>query len=172
MVSSFVIMSDDGVTDAVCVKHFRSMARGEIPVQDFYVLARKKKTDPVLTGRGPPPASPTDPRDREEDIMGDIPNSLRHKARALLRHMDDTLMWNGKGEIVYEGDTVRGSNIEDLIEDAVRGYTNDTPEGTDVFYEALGEMGIPPRLIYNKERLLDMERYRRRGPPGKRTRYL
>ena len=161
-------MEEPGLADYT--KHFRQMARGEIPVKDFYVV-RKETTQRGLGPGSIITVSPTVGRGDDDRIMKDIPNSLRHKARALLNHMDDTLTWNGKGEIVYEGETARGSYIGDLVEDAVRAYTNDTPKGNDLFYEALAEMGIPPRLIYNKQRLLEMQAYGRRGPPGKRLRY-
>ena len=161
-------MEEPGLADYV--KHFTQMAKGEIPIKDFYVV-RKGTTPRGLGSDSIITVSPTVGRGDDDRIMKDIPNSLRHKARVLLNHMDDTLTWNRKGEIAYEGQTIRGSYIGDLIEDAVRVYSDDTPKGTDVFYEALAEMGIPSKLIYNKERLLEMEQYRRRGPPGKRTRY-
>ena len=178
-----IIMANPTAADYA--KHFKRMARGKIPVSSFYVVKKEK----VQTGRGPPSITVVSPVEQEiervraqvksqygrgtQEELGDMPKNLLNKAKALLKRIDGTLTWNRKGEIVYKGRTVHGSDIGTLIEDAVRPYSNDTPVGKDAFYRALADMDIPNGLIYNKLRLLDMEKRKRQqfGPPGKRAKY-
>ena len=169
-------------TMEVWKRHFRKMAEGELPHRDFYPVTReplKKRTYSIESPMAVSPVEADINRARAriqnqygggDDVLQHISKGHKNKAKALYRHIGPSLTWNQKGEIMYKGQTVYGSDIGRLIEDAVKSYSNETPVGKDVFYQALADMDIPDRLIHHKLRLLDMEKLKRSkfGPPGKR----
>ena len=133
-----------------------------IPVERYNRLQQR-----VQTGDGGPEES--EPLS-DDVVMEAMAKNYKTKARALLGHIrnDGRLTWNDKGEISYKGVKVTGSHITDLVKDAMRPYSNFTPIGKDVFYQALAEMNIPRGLVNHQQGVLDMESYKRRktGPPG------
>jgi hypothetical protein len=61
------------------------------------------------------------------------------------------LTWNGKGEIVFRGHNIRGTNIVDLLKYCVIPYHADIPEpaGLSIFIKCLAELEIDKSLIIN-----------------------
>jgi hypothetical protein len=59
--------------------------------------------------------------------------------------------WNKKGEIVYSGHNLQGTNIVDLLKYCVMPYHPDIPEltGLSLFIKGLAEMEIDKNLIVN-----------------------
>ena len=49
-------------------------------------------------------------------------STMKTKADLLVRKMkaDTSIAWSEKGELKYKGETVRGSNVVDLVNDVLR----------------------------------------------------
>ncbi|OOZ11691.1 hypothetical protein BOW27_12040, partial [Solemya velum gill symbiont] len=79
------------------------------------------------------------------------------KVKAILIHVlndpKHTLLWNSRGELLYEGKEIEGSNIVDLLKDSQREYGHGSPNGLTEFYRGLKEINIPRSLIGNAQRL-------------------
>lgn len=67
------------------------------------------------------------------------------------------LIYWDKDDIVYiRKKMIKGSNIHDLIQDAISGTRESPPPvGYKEFYNALKEMNTPAAFIYNKKRVLE-----------------
>ena len=83
-----------------------------------------------------------------------IPKTQRIKAEHLLNMMQtfpDVLDINAKGEISYKGNTVRNSNIVDLLNSFTSPFARSkSVTGTHDFAKALADMNAPETLISNK----------------------
>ena len=51
-----------------------------------------------------------------------------------------------------EGEIIPGSNISDLVRDAMRSRRNFNPTGSREFFEALNKLNVPKDLVRNEER--------------------
>ena len=56
---------------------------------------------------------------------------MKTKAELLVRKMkaDPNIAWSDKGELTYRGETVRGSNVVDLVNDVLRKRKYLNPQG-------------------------------------------
>jgi hypothetical protein len=56
---------------------------------------------------------------------------MKAKAQLLLKKMKSSPdnSWNEKGELKYKGETVRGSNVVDLVNDVLRKRKYFNPQG-------------------------------------------
>lgn len=91
----------------------------------------------------------------EQDVVQSVPKTMRTKAERLLQrlktHSDVT--WNSLGEIKYEGQLVKNSNLTDLINDVLRKRRIAAePIGWKSFAAALHRLNIPQDLVGNPER--------------------
>ena len=80
--------------------------------------------------------------------VGKIKKYLRRKrgGRALLNRLKarpDVITWDKTGRVKIEGETTTGSNISDLVSDAMRSTKNFNPEGSKEFFEALTKINVP-----------------------------
>jgi hypothetical protein len=66
----------------------------------------------------------------EEEILESVPKTMKTKAELLVRKMkaDPNIAWSEKGELKYKEETVRGSNVVDLVNDA-KGNTSIHKDG-------------------------------------------
>lgn len=99
--------------------------------------------------------SPPQPRGRlEEEVLDSVPKSLKKKAERLLQrlHQHPQLKWNSQGEIEYEGQLVKNSNLVDLVNDVLRKRRNFEPEGWKTFATALRRVNMPQDLIGHPDR--------------------
>ena len=70
---------------------------------------------------------------RLEDILKYLDVDDEHEAEEILHFIltsTGILTWNGKGEIVYRGHNIRGTNIVDLLKYCVMSYHPYIPEPT------------------------------------------
>ena len=65
---------------------------------------------------------------------------------------DPNITWSEKGELKYKGETVRGSNVVDLVNDVLRKRKYFNPQGWETFGEALREASVPQDLIGHEDR--------------------
>ena len=62
--------------------------------------------------------------------------------------------------MVFEGRTIPGTNVIDLINDFLRQRKNFNPAGWQLFAKALGRMNVPEGIIRNEECLNMVKEYR------------
>ncbi|WP_143559325.1 hypothetical protein [Solemya velum gill symbiont] len=90
-------------------------------------------------------------------LLSMIPKPYAYKVKAILIHVlndpKHTLRWNGRGQLLYHGNEIEGSNIVDLLKDSQREYGYGSPKGLEEFYRGLREINVPRSLIGNTERL-------------------
>ena len=106
--------------------------------------------------------SKTSPRHwRVVDILGHLNDNVdKNNAEELLHCIltsTDILTWNLQEEIVYKGQSIRGTNIVDLLQYTVLPYNTEIPEpaGLSIFINGLAKLEIDKSLIVNR-RVLTM----------------
>ena len=80
---------------------------------------------------------------------------MRPRATALLSRLkakSDVITWDKTGQVKIEGETIPGSNISDLVSDAMRFRKNFNPTGSKEFFQVLSKMNVPKDLVRNEER--------------------
>ena len=86
-----------------------------------------------------------------EVILSAIPKNFRNRAKSILNNImtdpQHILRWNGRGEIIYNGFTVSGSHITDLLKNSQKSYKHLKPIGQHEFREGLRELNIPLELL-------------------------
>ena len=98
-----------------------------------------------------PQVTATSPSSIEEEITGVIPKTLRGKAHTLLQRIkrDPHMGWNDRGEFVYQGQTMPGTNIVDLVSNAVRHRKTMQAHRWQEFARGLRQSNVPQDLIGN-----------------------
>ena len=88
------------------------------------------------------------------DVTQYIPTTYQKKARLLLQRLAQhpEVSWNERGELVVKNETIRGSNVSDLVNDVMRRRKNFKPLGWEKFAEVLRESNVPQDLIGHQER--------------------
>ena len=116
----------------------------------FLELRRQKETpSPVKKEE-----QRAEPQLSDDDVLEPIPKTLRPRATALLSLLKvkpDVITWDKTGQVKIEGKTVPGSNISDLVSDAMRSRRNFNPTGSKEFFEALNKLNVPKDLVRNEE---------------------
>ena len=79
---------------------------------------------------------------------------MKRKADLLLGMIksNNNLTWDEQGVVSYKGKRIHGSNIIDLINDAIRQRKGVEPRGWKTFSKALHESNIPQEVIGNSSR--------------------
>ena len=93
-------------------------------------------------------------KDLKEEIFMTVPVNLKRKAEALLTRVqnDPNITWNERGEFIYQGQIVPGSNMTDLINDALRQRKTFQPHGWRDFARALRHSNVPQDLVGHRQR--------------------
>jgi hypothetical protein len=93
----------------------------------------------------------TRPAITKDTLIQALPKTSRMKGSLLINHLGGLkgrVSWDPfSGEIIYDGVTVPGSNIKDLIGAATSQKKESTPQGWVTFARALDETGTPHRAI-------------------------
>lgn len=93
----------------------------------------------------------------DEAILESVPGKYTLKAKLLLRALHNTansiLTWDEKGVVTIHGSAIQGSNIIDLINEAMRPRKTFNPVGRTQFARLLREINIPRECIGNKDLL-------------------
>ena len=98
---------------------------------------------------------------RIEDILGRLNENVdKSNAEEILHSIltsTDILTWNLRGEIVYKGQNIRGTNVVDLLQYSLLPYNPEIPEpaGLNLFVKSLTALEIDKSLIVNA-RILTM----------------
>ena len=103
------------------------------------------------------------PGEIENDILESVPATMKSRALQLVKKLKankDVVGWNDHGQMVFEGRTIPGTNVIDLVNDTLRQRKNFNPAGWQLFAKALGRLNVPEGIIRNEERLNMFKAYR------------
>ena len=103
------------------------------------------------------------PDNIETDILESVPPTMKTRARQLVKKLKenkDLITWDDKAQLVYEGKPIPGSNVVDLVNDALRHRKNFNPHGWRLFAKALSDVNIPERIVRNENRLKTIRDYK------------
>jgi hypothetical protein len=96
--------------------------------------------------------------DNDEDesdkrILESVPPKFRSNAKQLIRYLRDAgnIKWNNRGVITLDGVVVKGANIVDLVNEAMRGRKRPTPPGYEQFARILRQVSVPREFIGNNQ---------------------
>ena len=112
------------------------------------------------------PKEPEPPGEIEKDILESVPATMKLRALQLVKKLKankDVVGWNDHGQMVFEGRTIPGTNVIDLINDTLRQRKNVNPAGWQLFAKALGRLNVPERIIRNEERPNMVKAYRNKS---------
>ena len=145
-----ILEREDLSTDERLMLYDQSFTR-YLNVHDDY------RSRPVVSkvSTSPPAVIETETKDAmEEEILESVPKTMKTKAELLVRKMkaDPNIAWSEKGELKYKGETVRGSNVVDLVNDVLRKRKYFNPQGWKTFGETLREANVPQDLIGHEDR--------------------
>ena len=89
-----------------------------------------------------------------DQILQSVPKTMQRKAELLLGMIknNNNLTWDEQGVVSYKGKRIHGSNIIDLINDAIRQRKGVDPRGWKTFSKALHESNIPKEVRGNSSR--------------------
>jgi hypothetical protein len=86
----------------------------------------------------PPAVFETETKDAiEEEILESVPKTMKTKLLVQKMKADPNIAWSEKWELKYKGETVRGSNVVDLVNDVLRKRKYFNPQGWETIGEAL-----------------------------------
>lgn len=87
-------------------------------------------------------------------IVDSIPKTMRERAVFILNRLKaypSAISWDDTGQVKLDGKDIQGSNISDLLSDAVR-RNNFNPAGSKEFFRVLSKINMPKDLVRNDER--------------------
>lgn len=114
----------------------------------------------------PQPATPQVAQSQaisEAEILGTVPKKFQTQARGLLQWMrrsPGSIRWDDRGVVSLDGNTIDGSSITDLVNDALRSRKGFSPIGRFDFAKVLAKMNTPEEFIGNSQRRELMSAYK------------
>ena len=126
-------------------------------VHSIFERPRRLQAQAVVSrvSTSPPAVIETETKNAiEEEILQSVPKTMKTKAELLVRKMkaNPNIAWSDKGELTNRGETVRGGNVVDFVNDVLRKRKYFNPQGWESFGEALREANVPQDLIYHEDR--------------------
>ena len=122
-------------------------------------LEKTKKPPSMLSSTDSPQTIKTDHTQSasvalHDQILQSVPKPMKRKAELLLGMIKDNnnFTWDKQGVVSYKGKCIHGSNIIDLINDAIRQRKGVEPRGWKTFSKALHESNIPQEVIGDSSR--------------------
>ena len=91
----------------------------------------------------------------DADVVESIPRTVHPRAMALLSRLKakpSVITWDKTRQVKIEGETIPGSNISDLVSDAMRSRKDFNPTGAKEFFQALSKLNVPKDLVRNQNR--------------------
>jgi len=101
----------------------------------------------------------------EEGVAYSLPKTSKKHGKMLIDYLKlypNIIRWNDKGEIIYQGQLVKGTNITDLILDvmSVRSKKHLPTFHEATFTKALADINVPNDWIKNGKRLDEIRLYK------------
>ena len=84
-------------------------------------------------------------------IIAGMPKTLKKKAEALLRYLENEVSWKDNGEVVYKGNILPGSHITDLVRYSLQEYGDREPLQYQTFLEILKEINVPKCVVTQRK---------------------
>ena len=115
-----------------------------------YLELRRQKETPVMKKE-----QRVEPQLSDADVVESIPITMRPRATALLSRLKakpGVVTGDKTGQVKIEGETIPGSNISDLVSDAMRSRKDFNPTGSKEFFQALSKLNVPKDLVRNQNR--------------------
>ena len=140
------ILQRDDVTDDEKQKLFNTYF-------ERYLALRRQKEAPVMKEQQQ--QQQAEPQLSDADVVEPIPVTMRPRATALLSRLKaqpGVITWDKTGQVKIEGETIPGSNISDLVSDAMRSRKDFNPTGSKEFFQALSKLNVPKDLVRNQNR--------------------
>lgn len=129
--------------------HFRDEIRNSAPSVDHVVVPRAAVSS---ASSSPPPDSSI------ERIVSTIPKTYQKKARAVLDQLSSSnaASWSkGNLQLIYNGEPIEGSNIQDLVYASLVPNKQPAPTGFEKFQKALAEANVSGRLLRRQIRAVE-----------------
>lgn len=100
----------------------------------------------------------------KQEILQTLPRAYKNKGELLFNRIcnSDLVKWDRLGVVSINDNVLPGSNITDLVCDAVRFKKSEAPTGWLEFVKALRTLNVPQELLGNPER-------REQSPEGRPT---
>ena len=111
--------------------------------------------EPLDKIQSPPPVKVNKTVEFEREVIDGVSNVNKKKADALLKKLKNNpdVQWTENGEISYRGNTITGSSMVDLMNEALKKNKSEVkPRGWSTFSLALKDMDIPGEFINNSKR--------------------
>ena len=90
----------------------------------------------------------------------------RRRGPVILGYMQNlTLNWDGKGQLIHVDTIICGTNLSDLLKDALYHSEHLSPSGVNEFYAGLAAVNLPDGLISNLRRRELLHRFKNRETP-------
>ena len=86
----------------------------------------------------------------QDEIIDSVPQCFRNKAALLVKKWKQggVLGWNEKGNLIYKGELIPGTNIIDIVNDVVRNRAkNPKPKGWDLVAQGMKDTNVPLELV-------------------------
>lgn len=135
--------------------HFVDGERAQL----YHELVKEQKTDTRPVERSAAVVAET--RMNDSIIVESVPAKFRNKAKLLLRRLHDApssdFSWNAAGVVSVNGETIKHSNIVDLVNDAMRSRKMAKPAGRRVFANFLRAIQAPREFVGNDELWLETQ---------------
>lgn len=100
-----------------------------------------------------------DESSQRESVVSSLPKASRDKADRLMRHMQHSgrVKWDSDGRVYINGRRIEGSNITDLLYEAVHHQPSTASRrlsipGSNEFYKALDAINVPITLLNKSAR--------------------
>ena len=102
----------------------------------------------------------------EQEIIDSVPKIAKNKAKLLinkLKQNKNVMFWNERGELTYDGKSVPGTNIVDLVRDTMSERKRFQPSSWDLFSRGLARVNTPLIWIGNETRKKAVQDYSLKG---------
>lgn len=90
----------------------------------------------------------------DSNIIKSLPKNSQSEGELILNHLrkyPEVITWNERGEIIFKGDVVPGSNLTDLVSSVTTARKSNLPVFQQtVFLKALSETNTPESWIKNR----------------------
>ena len=117
----------------------------------------------VKSGEEKPIPPKIEPVEEEEEVKTDaiergvlesVPKTMQKKAKLLLSLVKNHpyMKWDAKGQLLIHDKPMPGTNMIDLINDALRHRKHFEPTGWTAFAKGLGDVNVPQDIVGNVKR--------------------
>ena len=152
------ILNNDHLSDYEKNEQFSNKLNGF--VSNFHSAIKTPKSEAIL---GKPSSvdtiedtsPPSTSSHLIEETLNSIPKSYHQNAKKLINFLkgNEAFAWNDNGELIYKGQVIQGSDVDKLLNDAVRNKKISSGDSTfQNFLSALKSEGYPVHKLSNQKK--------------------